>query len=198
MTEREIDLFLRESGAVTRFFEEGAVFLRQGDRYDHLAVVINGMCLTEMDDYSGQSISLGRFRAPFPVAPGFLFLEDGRLPVSLRAKTAVTVLFITRKAMFEFLQKNRVFLSNFLNVLSKRVEYLTERVSFHSCRTIREKILLYLETLKTEAGSSVTLPVGIEELARYFGVARPSLSQVLSDLQKEGIIEKKGRTVRIK
>ena len=58
------------------------------------------------------------------------------------------------------------------------------------------KLLLYLDALKTENDNSVTLPVSVEELSRYFGVARPSLSQVISDLQNEGLIIKTGRIIR--
>ena len=32
--------------------------------------------------------------------------------------------------------------------------------------------------------------MSIEELAQYFGVARPSLSRVIADMQAEGLIEK--------
>lgn len=196
MTDREIETVLIDSGAISRDYEKNSIILRQGDQYTRLAIVLEGSCISEMNDYSGRTLSLGRFRAPFPVAPGFLFLEKGSLPVSLRALTFAKVLFIAREGLFYHLQNNRVFLYDFLGLLSNRIEYLTERVSFHSCRTIREKLLLYLETLKTEGNDIVTIPVSIEELARYFGVARPSLSQVISDLESEGVIKKTGRTIR--
>ncbi len=195
MPDTEIESFLTGSGAYLQLFREDALVLRQGDSYTECAIVLEGTCTSEMNDYSGRAVSLGRFQAPFPVAPGFLFLDEGRLPVSLRAETPVRVVYIPRNAVLTYLQHSAAFLSNFLGLLSNRIEYLTERVSFHSCRTIREKLLLYLETLRTGNSDSVTLPVSIEELARYFGVARPSLSQVISDLQKEGTISKTGRTI---
>lgn len=196
ITDGEIETFLAASGASVVSCEKDSFVLRQGDSYTRCAIVLEGTCTTEMSDYSGQILSLGRFHAPFPVAPGFLFLEDGKLPVSLRAQTPVKVLLIPRDSLYAYLQRNPIFLSNFLRLLSRRIEYLTERVSFHSYRTIREKLLLYLEGLKPKKTHCATLPVSIEELARYFGVARPSLSQVISDLQNEGLIKKTGRTIR--
>ncbi len=196
MTAREVETVLVDSGAIFREYEKNSIILRQGDEYGRLAIVLEGSCTSEMNDHSGQTLSLGRFKAPFPVAPGFLFLENGRLPVSLRALTSAKVLFIAREGLFHHLQNNRALLRDFLRLLSNRIEYLTERVSFHSCRTIREKLLLYLETIKTEGNDSVTIPLSVEELARYFGVARPSLSQVISDLEREGVIKKMGRTIR--
>lgn len=52
---------------------------------------------------------------------------------------------------------------------------------------------MYIESLKRDDAETVTLPMSVEDLARYFGVARPSLSQVFIDLQKEGLFVKKGR-----
>ena len=154
-----------------------------------------------MVDYSGKAVVLGRFSAPFPVAPGFLFLENPRLPISLRADTPVEALFIPKPAILRFLHEHRRFLESFLGLLSNRIEYLTGRVSFHSFKTIREKLLMYLESLtsKKDSGGNleVTLPMSMEELARYFGVARPSLSQVFIELKKEGVLRKNGRRVRL-
>lgn len=193
LTEAEIRNFLNESNSRVRYYEKNAVLFRQGDAYNVLAVVAEGICVSEMNDYSGRTVSLGRFAAPFPVAPGFLFLEEALLPVSLRAHTPVTAILIPKENMFDHLYSNAVFLRNFLRLLSSRIEYLTDKVSFHSCRTIREKLLMYIESLKRDDAGTVTLPMSVEDLARYFGVARPSLSQVFIDLQKEGLFVKEGR-----
>ncbi len=196
MTEAEITEFLSSAACTIRSYSKNTVFLHQGDVYNSLCIVVEGTSISEMDDFTGKSVVLGKFSSPFPVAPGFLFLENGRLPISLRSRTAVTVLFISKQSISEGCRQNDHFLNNFLILLSKRIEYLTERVSFHSCKTVREKLLLYLDSLKKGAGNAVIVPMSIEELARYFGVARPSLSQVISDLQKEGMISKTGRTIR--
>jgi CRP/FNR family transcriptional regulator len=171
--------------------------LHQGDEYTKLCIVFEGTCISEMNDYTGRSVVLGTFPAPFPVAPGFLFADDPRLPISLRARTAVDVLLIPKSVISSFLHQNPRFTAGFLTLLSNRIGYLTERVSFHSCKTIREKLLSYLCSLSNEEDSTVTIPMSMEDLARYFGVARPSLSQGFVDLQKEGRIRKDGRTVTL-
>jgi CRP-like cAMP-binding protein len=193
LPESEIRDFLRESRSRIQAFEKDELLFRQGEPYTELTIVIEGVCVSEMNDLSGRTVDLGRFRAPFPVAPGFLFSEEAELPVSLRASTPVEAILIPRDRVFDRLMSDGVFLKNFLRLLSSRIGYLTEKVSFHSCRTIREKLLMYLDTLKRNDDDSVTLPMSVEELARYFGVARPSLSQVFIDLQEEGSFIKRGR-----
>ena len=195
LSEPEIKRFLAESRSRVRTYEKDELLFRQGDAYNVFAIVIEGACVSEMNDFSGRTVDLGRFPAPFPVAPGFLFLEESELPVSLRAITSVKAVLIPKGQLFDLLRVNGVFLENFLRLLSSRIEYLTGKVSFHSCRTIREKLLMYLETLKRDEDGTVTVPMSVEELARYFGVARPSIYQVFIDLQKEGVFMKKGRKI---
>lgn len=195
LTEPEIKDFLSESRSCVCSYEKNEVLFLQGDAYNVFSIVVEGICVSEMNDFSGRTVSLGSFTAPFPVAPGFLFLEEAVLPVSLRAYTSVTALLIPKDKVFDHLSTNDIFLRNFLRLLSSRVEYLTGRVSFHSFRTIREKLLMYVRSLKRDNSSMVTLPMSVEDLARYFGVARPSLSQVFIDLQKEGLFVKKGRKI---
>lgn len=195
MTEAEITEFLSSAACTIRSYSKNTVFLHQGDVYNSLCIVVEGTSISEMDDFTGKTVVLGKFSSPFPVAPGFLFLENGRLPISLRSRTEVTALFISKQSISTQCRQNDRFLSNFLVLLSKRIEYLTERVSFHSCKTIREKLLLYLDSLKKGPDTAIIVPMSMEDLARYFGVARPSLSQVFIDLQKEGMIRKEGRTV---
>lgn len=198
LTESEIRDFLNKSQSRIRSYQKNEMLFRQGDTYTAFSIVVEGICVSEMNDSSGRTVSLGRFQAPFPVAPGFLFLEEALLPVSLRAYTSVTVIFIPKDELFEYLRANGIVLKNFLRLLSSRIEYLTDKVSFYSFRTIREKLLMYLESLKHDDGDTVTLPMSVEDLARYFGVARPSLSQVFIDLQKEGLFVKEGRNIYFK
>lgn len=195
LTESEIRDFLNESRSHIRSYEKNEMLFRQGETYNTLSIVVEGICVSEMNDFSGRTVALGGFSAPFPVAPGFLFLEEALLPVSLRARTPVTAIFIPKDKMFDYLHTNSIFLKNFLRLLSSRIEYLTDKVSFHSFRTIREKLLMYVESLKRDNTGTATLPMSVEDLARYFGVARPSLSQVFIDLQEEGLFVKEGRTI---
>ena len=198
LTEPQIRDFLSKSRSRIRSYQKNEMIFRQGDTYTAFSIVVEGICVSEMNDFSGRTVSLGRFQAPFPVAPGFLFVEEAVLPVSLRAHTPVTAIFVPKDELFEYLRTNEIVLKNFLRLLSSRIEYLTGKVSFHSFRTIREKLLMYLESLKHDDGDTVTLPMSVEDLARYFGVARPSLSQVFIDLQKEGFFVKEGRKIRFK
>jgi len=86
-----------------------------------------------------------------------------------------------------------------LNAVSNRAQFISGKLRFLSFKTLKGKIahyLMELDSLQNNNGQ-VVLNKSHEELAELFGVARPSLSRALRDLHHQGIIEARGRNVRI-
>ena len=67
---------------------------------------------------------------------------------------------------------------------------LSRRIFYTSPKTIRGKLLSYLSAQAIRRGSNTfTIPFNRQELADYLGVDRSALSNELSKMQKEGILE---------
>ena len=71
-----------------------------------------------------------------------------------------------------------------------------EELKILASGTLREKIVRYLFPHIDKEGR-VTLTVSREFIAAYLAVSRPSLSRELSAMQREGIIEATGRSIRV-
>ena len=69
---------------------------------------------------------------------------------------------------------------------------------FLAFKTIKGKLSSYILKLAQNTYKTVTMPVTQENLAGFFGVARPSLARALSQLQDEGAIEIKRKEITIK
>ena len=82
------------------------------------------------------------------------------------------------------------FIRNMLYVSANKNIVLSGR-SFHiSPRTIRERILSYLNTVSIKKNSKeFNIPFDRQQLADYLNVDRSALSHELGKLQKEGIIK---------
>lgn len=66
-------------------------------------------------------------------------------------------------------------------------------------KTIRGKILTYLSQQKKIAGSNTfSIPFTQTKLAHYLSVDRSALSNELSKLRREGIIDYQGTTYKLK
>jgi len=90
-------------------------------------------------------------------------------------------------------------LANYLNAISNRAQFLSSKLWFLSFRTIREKVAQYLLSLTQESKSDkVVISKSQGELAEFFGVTRPSLARVFSEMEQEGFITVERKEITIK
>jgi CRP-like cAMP-binding protein len=119
------------------------------------------------------------------------------MPVTLSARSAGLLLVIDRRGLLEAMSASPALLANMLAELAGKLMILSERLSFMAFRSIKSKVANYLARLPMKSGNVVILPRSIEELAVYFGVARPALSKVLIGMAEQGLIEQHHREIRL-
>jgi CRP-like cAMP-binding protein len=95
------------------------------------------------------------------------------------------------------LQHSQVVLQNYLNAISSRTQFLSNKIRFLSFKTIKEKIANYILTNLKKDSQIYSLNQSQTELADFFGVARPSLARALAELEEEGILRVKRREITI-
>ncbi|HNZ72241.1 MAG TPA: helix-turn-helix domain-containing protein, partial [Prolixibacteraceae bacterium] len=117
-------------------------------------------------------------------------------PVNIIAVTEVSFIIIQRQEVIRLFQKSEQILLNYLSIISSRAQFLSEKLRFHSFKSLKAKIAFYL--IK-EAGkdNSFKLLHSQNELAELFGVARPSVGRAFLVLQEEGLIDIRYRQVEI-
>jgi CRP-like cAMP-binding protein len=162
-----------------------------------MLIVVEGSVRGEMADFSGRKLKIEDIPAPRPLAAAFIFGKDNRFPVDIIANEPSTILIIPRDVLVFLLQHSQVVLKNYLNVISSRTQFLSNKIRFLSFKTIREKIANYILTnIKTD-GNRFTLNQSQTELADFFGVARPSLARAFSEMETEGILQVERREITI-
>lgn len=81
-------------------------------------------------------------------------------------------------------------IANLLSVLAHKNLALAGKVEVLSGRTIRERLLAYLEDLCLKAEkNTVTVPFDRQALADYLCVDRSALSRAIGQLREEGVLE---------
>ena len=81
---------------------------------------------------------------------------------------------------------------------ARRLQFLNLRVRILSQRRLRDKIKVYLQTLPHTEEGLIHLPMNRNKLADFLYADRSALSRELSRMQEEGILEVKGRDLRLK
>lgn len=177
-------------------FREGEMVRYQGDPIDDILVLLEGSLRTEHVSENGKVLEIDTIRPVQIVASGLVFSRDPVYPVNVIAKEDSKILSIPKEKFLDLLMKDRKLLLFFLEDVSEHFRIVSEKLFFLTTKTLKEKVVHYLVHHMNEDGE-VVLPVSVEELSRIFGCARPALSRVFQDLEKEGFIEKKGRRIRI-
>lgn len=163
----------------------------RGDEVRGLYIILKGTLTTEMLTEEGNVIKIEELVPSDIIASAFVFGKKNSFPVDLNAKDEAEILFIERKEFLKILFSKEKILENFLNEVSNKTQLLTSKIwnSFNN-KTIKKKFCDYVK--KNQKNNLFSIQ-NLGALAEYFGVERPSLSRVLSDLVKDEKLERIGR-----
>jgi CRP-like cAMP-binding protein len=197
LTPDGIETILAEIPYRIKKFQSGSVISQNGEQVNSLIMVINGIVKGEMVDYSGRVIKIEDIPAPGAIASAFIFGNRNRFPVNVIAVSDVELLLIWKKDFLGLLMKNDLLLVNFLDMISNRSQFLSEKIKFLNFKTIRGKLAHFILQKSVKESNSVSLGMTQNELSDFFGVARPSLARIIGDLEKEGYFEAKGKNIKL-
>ncbi len=196
--EKELEAVLSRSRLAVKKFHKGALLFFRGDAYTELYIICKGSVSAEIQDLNGKTLKIETLKAPDLIAPGILFASDNHLPVSITAQSDLEVLVIPKQTLLTICSTYRNVLLNLLRDSGDKIVILSEKLRLVQFSTIRQKIAVYLLDQANRQGSDiVTLRYTKETLAEIFGVTRPSLSRVFSELYREEILVQNGREVTI-
>ena len=180
-----------------RKFEKDAIVVQGGEEVTNLFVVLSGSVRGEMIDYSGKTVKIEDIEAPRPLAAAFLFGKENKFPVTVTANKKSELLAIPVVEFLKMLQLNTRLLRNYLNNISTRAQFLSQKLHFLSFKTIKEKVAHFLLQQAGDTFHSFELKNTQQQLAELFGVTRPSLARVLGDMQNENLIKIEKKTVTL-
>ena len=163
----------------------------RGDEVKGLYIILKGTLITEMLTEEGNVIKIEELVPSDVIASAFIFGKKNSFPVDLTAKDEVEILYVERKEFLKLLFSQEKILENFLNEISNKTQLLTSKIwnSFNN-KTIKKKFCDYVK--KNQKNNLFSIQ-NLGALAEFFGVERPSLSRVLSELVKDEKLERIGR-----
>jgi len=197
LTTGEIETILSVVPYRTKKFQADSLISQTGELVNTLMIVISGIVKGEMVDYTGRVIKIEDISAPGALAPAFIFGNKNRFPVNVIATTNTELLVIDKLDFLKLLMINDKILVNFLDMISNRSQFLSEKIKFLNFKTIKGKLAHYILQKAGKEKSSILLDMTQNELADFFGVARPSVARALGDLEEEGYLEAKGKNIKI-
>jgi CRP/FNR family transcriptional regulator, dissimilatory nitrate respiration regulator len=178
-------------------FKAGSQVALAGEPVISLMIVLSGMVSGEMVDYSGRVIKIEDIPASGSLAPAFIFGSNNRFPVNVIAMSDIELMVIDKRDFLSLLGKNEKLLVNFLNMISDRSQFLSEKIKFLSFKTIKGKLAQLILQKAGKDKDSIILEMTQNSLADFFGVARPSVARALGEMEEEGILDVKAGRIKI-
>ncbi len=187
-SESEIDKYLSNISFKTISYNKNQQIYFSGED-DIFMFLLKGVIKGEVISPDGKVIQLKMISAPDLMLPVFFIPNKRFFPFNFTVKKDVKAITIKREAFINLLYSNKRLLENFFDLISKRLVFFSDKISFLNFNTISKKFAYYLLN-NINVGNTVMLTMTVTSLADYFGVERPSLSTVIGKFVDEGIIEK--------
>ena len=179
-------------------YPKNAVICLRGEKYNNLYVLLKGEIAGEIQDPRGKTVKVETLKAPTPVAAAILFAENNLLPVTMRVEKECRLLVLSKSVVINLCRRDEHFLLNLLADTGNKITFLAEKLRLSQFTTIREKIAGYiLNQSDLQSSTVISLRESKETLSEIFGVSRPSLSRVFSELREEGILKGEGKRITI-
>lgn len=192
-----IELFQQIPFTIKSYAKDSLIMIR-GDSYNELKILMQGEVSAEIQDFTGKVIKVENLQAPDALALGILFAEDNTLPVTIVAQSEVKLISIPKSSIIQIAQTNQEFLQNFFTQSANKMAFMVEKLRLFKFSSLKQKLCGYILSLaQKQQSETIQLPYNREELAALFGVARPSLSRVCSELVEQGVLQMEGKTVTI-
>ena len=197
LSELDIQNLLNKINYQIKKYKPKEIIALSGEECNYLMIILKGSVKGEMFDYSGKTIKIEDIYAPMPLAIAFIFGKNNKFPVTVEAVIDTELLVVHRSEFLKLLQSDVKILNNFLNAISNRSQFLSNKIRFLSFTTIKSKFAQYVLELAKDDFYIVELKQTQQQLAELFGVTRPSFARIIGEMQNEGLIKIEKKQVEI-
>ena len=197
---KEIPNILNNFKSQKKLYEKGNIIIDLGDKVEAIYIILNGKIeiSKEYDDTRKNIVNI--------LESGEIFAEAMALSTNKISQiTAISlskseILKINIKDIFDNnLEKNKnIFIENLLKIISDKNKFLSMKNDILSQKSLRSKIILYLEYMSNmQKSEKINIPYSRDKLAEFISADRSALSRELNRLAKEKMIELNGNKINI-
>jgi len=189
----ELESILNCVGAEVKNVGKGEIVLLAGDRPRHIGITLVGLLHIISEDFEGNRSLLAA------LTPGEIFAEAlccagvSESPVTVMAEADSAVMLLSFSRLSRMCPNSCPFhsklIENMLSLIAKKSIMLQSRMELLSLKSVRAKVLRYLQSFAQVQGREIVIPFNREEMADFLCVERSALSHELARMKKEGLIE---------
>ena len=188
----ELEPILSCIDAKVRTVRKGEIILLAGDTPKHVGIVLAGQLQIIREDYDGNRSLMA------VLEPGEIFAEAlccagvKASPVTVISFLDSTILLVSFERVLctcpNSCRFHRKLIENMLGLIAIKNLQMQSHMEILSLKSIRARVMRYIESFSPKKGQEITIPLNREELANYLCVDRSALSHELMRMKKDGLI----------
>ena len=180
-------------GARTRRIRRGSYILLAGDKPEFVGIVLSGQLHIIREDYNGNRSIVAAIMPGGILAEALCAAGVSESPVTIIAAADSTVMLLNFPRILHNCPNTCLFhrklIKNLLQLVANKNLFLQSKMEILSLKSVREKVMLYLESFVPKQGKTIKIPFNREEMADYLCVERSALSHELMKMKKDGLID---------
>ena len=190
----EINEVLQKFHGLIKHFPKSDYIYLAGDCVENLCVVLEGTVQMIKEDIWGEKSIIANLGAGSVFAENFLGQLGDRSSVSYFVASDSEVLMLPLgRTLFDSDTSSKAsqrLICNIVSILADNNTRLIEKTEILCKKTLRSKILAYLEQEARNHGCrSFTIPFNRTDLANYLDADRSALTRELARMKEEGLID---------
>ena len=167
----------------------GERIITAGEQCTHIKLIISGDARVTITNDSQRFKVSQTLSAPSVIAPEFFFGRATNYPCTVDAITDTGILQISKNDYMTILNRDHVFLYNFLNILSMNAQKSVDGILALSSGELEERIAFWIIALTQTNGTNIKVTCRQRDLYSLFGVQRTSFIATLESMKQRGIID---------
>ena len=190
----EISEVLQKFHGLIKHFSKSDYIYLAGDCVENLCVVLDGTVQMIKEDIWGEKSIIANLGAGSVFAENFLGKLGDRSVVSYFVASDSEVLMLPLgRSLFDVNTNSKAsqrLMFNIVSILADNNTRLIEKTEILCKKTLRSKILAYLEQeARNKQSHQFTIPFNRTDLANYLDADRSALTRELARMKDEGIID---------
>lgn len=187
----EIENILNNFKSQKKYFDKGNIIIDIGDKVEALCIILEGK-VEVSKEYEDARKNIVNILEEGEIFAEAIALSSNKIsPIQALSLGKTKILKINAKDIFENnSDKKNIFIENLLKIISDKNKFLSMKNDILSQKSLRSKIILYLEYMSNmQKSEKIIIPYSRDKLAEFISSDRSALSRELNRLAKEKMIE---------
>lgn len=194
----EFHRYIHPNDCIEHIYQPHSLVAHQGKSCHHLSYVLEGTLIAQQLSSDGKQLIVNTFNSGDFFAAALLSTDNPCYPFNISTTKHSRILSIRYDAIESLLNHSTTFSANYRHFLSEKILLFKNKVELLQNKDVRSRLLTYLQSESLyHHQASFKLRHTKTAIAEMIGVARPSVSRELKNMNDEGLIHMEGKWVEL-